>query len=320
MRHFLLGVIALVCFSLSACSKQDNNVVQGYIEGDLVYLAPSQSGHLLKLSAHRGDSVKAGAALFSLDLQPESDSLAQATATLQQAKATLKDMQLGERPDAINEILANIAMTQSSIDFYSKQEKRYEKLTQKSYGSQEDYDKNKNKHDMAVAKKANLEASLALAKLGGRDNQLKAQEQVVAANSASVAHATWQVSQKTQNAPTAGVIYDTYYAEGEWVPAGGAVASILSPKDIHVIFFIPETRLATVHVGDKMDVHCDSCKAVQAIVNYISNENEYTPPVIFSEDMREKLVYEVRASLPLDKALSYHPGQPVDVTLPAVNA
>jgi len=92
------------------------------------------------------------------------------------------------------------------------------------------------------------------------------------------------------------------------------VVSLLPPENIFVRFFVPETRLAEVHVGDKVALKCDRCPAgLAAIVSFISPQAEFTPPVIYSETSRAKLVYMVEARPPRAQAASINPGQPVAV-------
>jgi HlyD family secretion protein len=81
-----------------------------------------------------------------------------------------------------------------------------------------------------------------------------------------------------------------------------------------VRFFVPEPRLGAIQVGDQVDVSCDACPPeLTAVISYISPDAEYTPPVIYSREMRAKLVYLVEAKPTQPAAL--RPGQPVDVTL-----
>ena len=63
-------------------------------------------------------------------------------------------------------------------------------------------------------------------------------------------------------------------------------------------------------------MHCDGCGAdVAATVSYISEEPEYTPPVIYSNETRAKLVFMVEARPAGGAAPRLHPGQPVAVTV-----
>ena len=84
-----------------------------------------------------------------------------------------------------------------------------------------------------------------------------------------------------------------------------------------VRFFVPESRLGAVKVGQKVALACDGCGAeVNAAITFIATQAEFTPPVIYSKDNRSKLVYLVEARTAAADAAKLHPGQPVDVRLP----
>ena len=135
-----------------------------------------------------------------------------------------------------------------------------------------------------------------------------------------MAQAEWKLSQKIVNAPVGGLVNDTNYVVGEWVPAGRPVASLLPPANVKLRFFVPEARVATIRQGDAVNVSCDGCGApIRATVTYISAQAEYTPPVIYSQGTREKLVYMVEARPAIADATRLRPGQPVDV-MPGVPA
>jgi HlyD family secretion protein len=126
--------------------------------------------------------------------------------------------------------------------------------------------------------------------------------------------AQWRIDQRHVTAPSAGVVADVLARPGETIPAGGPVVSILPPENIFVRFFVPEPRLAEVHGGDKVTLLCDRCPAdFTATVSFISPQAEYTPPVIYSEASRAKLVYMVEARPPRERAPLINPGQPVAV-------
>jgi HlyD family secretion protein len=48
-------------------------------------------------------------------------------------------------------------------------------------------------------------------------------------------------------------------------------------------------------------------------VSFIYPQAEYTPPVIYSQDFRAKLIFMVEARFDPDTAKLLKPGQPVDV-------
>ena len=57
--------------NLMGCARQDSNQVQGYVEGEYVYVASPLSGTLESLCVQRGMNVKEGDPLFALDSTAE---------------------------------------------------------------------------------------------------------------------------------------------------------------------------------------------------------------------------------------------------------
>ena len=107
---------------------------------------------------------------------------------------------------------------------------------------------------------------------------------------------------------------DLLPARRDWCRPAGRWLSLLPPGNIKVRFFVPETELPRISLGEPVSIHCDGCKAeVPAQVTFISRSSEFTPPVIYSLDERSKLVFliEARTETPAELRV----GQPVDVRL-----
>ena len=141
-----------------------------------------------------------------------------------------------------------------------------------------------------------------------------AAEAEVRAREAALTRAEWELGQKRQQAPKTGLVFDTLYREGEWVPAGRPVVVLLPPENVKVRAFVPEKRIGTLHPGDEAQVAVDGlAKRFSGKVGYVSPRAEYTPPVIYSQESREKLVFMVEILFDLEAASALNPGQPVDV-------
>ena len=126
--------------------------------------------------------------------------------------------------------------------------------------------------------------------------------------------AQWNFDQKKQAAPQAGLVYDTLFREGEWVAAGKPVVVLLPPQNIKVRAFVPEPRVGSIHYGDPVEVAVDGVqKPFIGKVSDISPRAEYTPPVIYSRESRQKLVFMVESVFDPQVSVNLHPGQPVDV-------
>ena len=98
--------------------------------------------------------------------------------------------------------------------------------------------------------------------------------------------------------------------------AGSPVVRMLPPANVKVRFFVPQAVVGSLASGRPVAIQCDGCGAeIPAAISYISNEAEFTPPVIYSNETRSKLVFMVEARPSPDNATRLHPGQPVSVTL-----
>ena len=114
-------------------------------------------------------------------------------------------------------------------------------------------------------------------------------------------------------APAAGSVQDVYYEAGEVASAGAPVISLLPPDRRKVIFFVPEPARPGLAIGEELAISCDSCPAgLTARLSFLAREAEFTPPVIYSRDTRDKLVFRAEALLS-GAAAGLPLGQPVEV-------
>ena len=152
---------------------------------------------------------------------------------------------------------------------------------------------------------------------GSRPDEIRAAEHEAAAAREALAQADWKLRQKSVAATVSGTVTDTLFVRGEWVPSGAPVVSMLPPGNVKARFFVPETGLGRVKVGQGVKLACDGCRTpIDARITFIAPQAEFTPPVIYSKDNRAKLVFLVEARPAAADAARLHPGQPVDVTLP----
>jgi HlyD family secretion protein len=306
----------MVLLVLPGCSGSSTASYQGYIEGEFVYLSSSQPGHLEHLAVSRGDQVDGGKLLFSLEAIDEKAEQHQAQQQLSAAQAQLADLQTGKRAPEIAVIRAQLLQAQAAAQKSSQQRERDEAQYRSGGISREQLEATLAQASTDAAHVSELESQLDVARLPGRDQQLRAQNNQVQVALAVLAQADWKVDQKSVSAPKAGRVYDTMYREGEWVATGDPVVRMLPPQNIKVRFFVPESLLGILSIGGKVSLHCDGCTTdVPATITYVSSEAEYTPPVIYSNDTRGKLIYMIEAHPSPEDAVKLHPGQPLTVRL-----
>jgi HlyD family secretion protein len=288
---------------------------QGYAEADFVKVGPTLAGLLTSVFVERGVKVDRGARLFDQDDIADRAALDQAARQLRQTEAQLANLQSAGKPTEIQQAEANLADAQAARDKLWADLQRTERLLKSGTASVQLAEQQRADLRSAAAKIQGLEAALAqLRNPLGRESEIKAQQAAVEAAGAAVAMAQWRLDQRHVAAPAAGVVADVLARPGETMPAGGPVVSLLPPENIFVRFFVPEQMLATVHYGEQVKLVCDSCPAdLIATISFISPHAEYTPPVIYSETSRAKLVFRVEARPPPQHASLLNPGQPVAV-------
>lgn len=261
---------------IANCSRESPNEAQGYIEGRYTYMATPVSGVLKEMHVVRGERVKRGQILCVLEAQPESDAYKAALENLNQSIASR---------DAI---IANLAYAKITFQ-------RYKILVPKNAIQQSMLDSAKSTYDSTVAQLTQANAN-------------------IASETATLAQAAWTKDQKILSAPLDAIVFDTYFRLGEFTQANQAILSLLAPGDIKAIFYINESDLASIKLGDRVSVRCDRCSTTYlGRVSFISPSAEYTPPVIFSEKTNDKLIYRIEAEFDREDAYHLHPGQPVIV-------
>jgi len=280
-----------------------------------VKVGPTLAGLLTSVFVERGAKVSRGASLFDQDDIAGLAALEQTKRQLRQAEEQLANLGSGGKPTEIQQAEANLADAQAAQDKLRLDLGRTEKLLKSGNASMQFAEQQRADLRSATAKVQGLEAALAqLRNPLGRESEIKAQQAAVEAARAAVAMAQWRLDQRHVAAPAAGVVADVLARPGETMPAGGPVVSLLPPENIFVRFFVPEQLLAKVH--ERVKLLCDSCPAdLIATVSFISPQAEYTPPVIYSETSRAKLVYRIEARPPAKQAPLLNPGQPVAVRL-----
>lgn len=306
----------LLLLPWTGCSPATNNHWQGYIEAEFVRVSSPMAGALEQLQVKRGDRVKAGAPLFVLERASEQAAFKEASDRLEQARARLENLKKGKRPSEIASVEAKLAQAKVSLELSASELKRWEKLLETGVASHTEFDRVKMAYDRDRKSVEEWTSELATAQLGGRQDEIKAAEAEVAAGEATLQKAKWSLDQKSQPAPKDAMVFDTLYTQGEWVAAGYPVVSLLPAANLKVRFFVPETAVGSLRLGQNVAIKRDGAsQPVKGTINYIAPQSEYTPPVIYSQENRAKLVFMAEASFESPDPAILHTGQPVDVSL-----
>lgn len=282
----------------------------GYVEGDYVRIAPLAQAELRELPVARGDRVDAGQIVARMARRDAEIALAAAEAALAEALSQRDNLEQGRRPEEIRVLEAALQSAQAQSDEASKELTRQDNLRARSVVSQAQLDLAQSAADIARARVAEAEAQLNVARLPARPAEIAAAGAAATRAQAARDAAAWQLDQRDLTAPAPGVVFDILRNPGEIAGPAAPVISYLPDGAVKLRLYVPETRLAEIAIGDRLAVDCDGCTGAHARISYISDSPEFTPPVIYSRENRQKLVYLIEATPEAGSGLK--PGQIVD--------
>jgi HlyD family secretion protein len=310
----LVGVLfVLVLMTFPANQNAD---FPGYMEADLVLVGSEQGGRVATLSVDEGDHVKQGDPIFTLESSEQEASVAAAKARVDEAEARLADARAElQRPGEIEVLEASLNEAKAMLQVASNNLDRARTLFAKGWITKAQLDDTVAQHDRNAAAVAEAEKRINAAKLPGRSDMIAA----AAANAEAARHALNEAEKNYGKrqvfAPAEGTVEEVYFRPGEVVNAGQAVVALLPPRNLKVRFFVAEPVRASLQIDQTVNISCDGCPAdLHAKINFIARDAEFTPPVIFSREQRQKLVFLVEAR-PEGEASALTAGQPVTVTL-----
>lgn len=306
--------LVLMGAALSSCGEAPAPGWSGYGEGDYIYVSAPVAGRLAALSVLPGQEVARGAPLFALDADAEQAARAEEEARVAQAQAQAANTGKGRRTDEIAVVQAQLAQARAQAELAAADLARQQQLVAQGFITPARLDDAKTTLAQAQARVAELSASLQVARLPSRSDEQQAARASADAAAQALRAQAWRVRQMQQEAPAAARVADTYFRVGEWVNAGVPVVSLLPDGATKARFFVPEAELGSIAAGQAVTLSCDGCGApIPARITRIATQAEYTPPVIFSNAQRAKLVFMIEARPEPAEGKRLKPGQPLDV-------
>jgi HlyD family secretion protein len=308
-----LGI--LVALLLGACGSSDQAHYQGWVEADLLFIAPDDAGRVERLAVRTGDMVAGGAALFTVDTDIQESDMRAGAAAVAEAKARLARLEAAQqRPAEVAVLEAQLHRVEASLKLSTAELERQQALASRGIAAaaQLDTARANNERDRAMLEE--IRGQIVVAKMASREEEIVAARQALAAAEAKQAANKSRLERRMVTSPVAGVVQQVYYRVGEVAPAGKPVLSILPEANVKIRFYIPQAELPRISIGQQVAIRCDGCtNDLTARVEFIARSAEFTPPVIYSLEERAKLVFLVEARPERPQALRV--GQPVQVAV-----
>ncbi len=307
-------MIALALLLVSCGEEALDNTLQGYVEGKQLNLAPRSAGIVTGLNVKEGDKVQAGVLLFAVDSERAQAQLDEAIAGSAAAEAQLLNLQKGGRPEEIRAAEEALREAEAAYVLAQQNYERTKNLVERGVASTAKLDQDRAALDASRARVTEAQSRLAIVQLPARPDVIDAARREVEARKSAIIGAQTELRDRSVLAPVSGRIETIYRRVGEVAGPTQPVLALLPPDQKRIRFFVAEAVLPQVHHGGRVVFSCDGCDTnLGGEIIFISDQAEFTPPVIFSDNSREKLVYMIEA-MP-DDPEKFLDGQPVGVTL-----
>lgn len=318
-----VALLALACATVAATLAGCNDdreaaELPGYIEADLTSVASPVSGTLTALKVREGQQVKPGQPLYTLESARERAQLEEATAREQQAKAQSSNLSKGAREAEVEQLRARLRQAQAQFAQTQLQLRKTEALVKGNFISEMQLENDRTQVAIARSQVEDARAAIDSAQQGARaDEQRAAQASTIAAQ-ANVRQIEWLLQQKQVDAPVNGVVQEIYVRQGELAQSGAAVLTLLHTDTQKVRFFIPNDLRPRFMPGTAIEIKVSGCDALlHASISRVSARPEYTQPLMFGPELRDRLSFLTEARLENKGGCSAPPGTPVGVRVPA---
>jgi HlyD family secretion protein len=274
----------------TACTEKNSVSYQGYAEGEYLIISSAVGGALEKLNVDKGDSVKGGDILFTIEDDFNSAALSAAKAGEIAATAELADAKSGARVEELAIIRSRLAGAEAALRLSSAQLARDETQFRSGSVTQARLDQSRAAFEQNDAMVKTIRDELKAANLASRPERIKALEARLSAAKAAVSQAEWNLSKNKVISPADGIITEVIRREGEILTAGAPALQILREERIKARFFVPYEKVSRHRIGD-LFIAKDVEASLPCRLSYISPKPEYTPPVIYSNSTNKKLAF-----------------------------
>ncbi|MDC9594429.1 HlyD family secretion protein [Xenorhabdus sp. IM139775] len=309
----ILLIIFLIAMAVFFRSHNQELLLQGEVDAPEVIIASKAAGRVVKVHVERGDNVKAGQLMVSLDSPELAAKVASVQALRDQAKAKLELSLHGTSEENIRSLAAAFAQAQSGYKNAQREFDRLKNMSTKGYVSATELDNARSTRDIAYQKMLGAKAELDEGKKGDRI-ELRHQYQA-ALNEAEenlreleIQHDDLQVK-----APINGEVGPLPAEEGQLFNASSPLATLVRISEAYFVYNLRENILANVRKGDKITLHVPALgnKQIEAEIRYIAPMGDYaTKRATRATGDFDLRTFEVRL----------YPLQPVDGLRPGMSA
>lgn len=311
---FLSSTLLLLIFTSCERVKYDK-LATGYIDADYVYISASATEKIREIYVQKGSAIKIGDKLFEMENYKETAFLGTNENLDNALQNYIIDIKKGARPQEILQWQNALNSIKELVILAGLQRKMYEFLsTRNAAADQYFWWARQSEYALTALSKA-IETHIDYIQLPERPDKIAAFEMADNALKSMVPYTKYQLQETIQLSPCNATVFDIFYRKGELVQAGKPVIMLLPDDNLKAVFYVNASNIKRISLGDKVKVYFseESKDFIQAQVNYISPNVQYTDPLIYSLKHNDKLIYMIEAKFSSSNKLKLHPGEVVSV-------
>ena len=270
--------------------------IYGNIDIRKADLAFNEQERIAQVLVEEGDRVTAGQVLARLQTNRLEAQIRETQAKNAAQQEVVKRLEAGTRRQEIEQARAEVAAARALVKNAMKNYERVRKTAGAGATSQQALDNAQALLDVDQAQLNVKEKALNLALEGPRKEDIAAAKNTLKALEASLSLLHIRLSDMALTAPEPGVIQNRILEPGEMASPNRPVVTLALTDPKWVRAYVPEPYLGRINLGMKAKILSDSFpgQAFEGWIGFISPVAEFTPKTVETEDLRTKLVYEVR--------------------------
>ena len=312
----VLTVVLMIRWFLKANGNQSASELRIYGNIDIrkANLAFNEQERIDQVLVEEGDRVTEGQVLARQQTNRLEAQIREIQAKIAAQQEVVKRFEAGTRPQEIEQARAEVAAARAQVKNTMKSYERIRQTSKAGATSQQALDNIRAQLDVDQAQLTVKEKALNLALEGPRKEDIAAAKNNLETLKASLSLLKIRLSDMTLTSPSAGVIQNRILEPGEMADPNRPVVTMALTDPKWVRAYVPEPDLGRINLSMKAEILSDSFpnQKFEGWVGFISPVAEFTPKTVETEDLRTKLVYEVRVYVHDSKDL-LRLGMPVTV-------
>lgn len=301
----LIAVVAWTAWERFRANGQDEVLASGNgrIEATEIDVATKYPGRVEEILVKEGDFVRKGQVLARMQTDEIKAQLDEARAQHQKALHAVAgaEAQVRMREADLAAAQAVVVQREGDLDNARRRLARTASLAKEGYVSaqQRDDDRAAVRNMRAAVAMARAQVVAAQSAIATAKAEVTGAESSVAALAATIARIEADLADSTLKAPVSGRVQYLVAHPGEVLGGGGKVLNMIDLSDIYMTFFLPETTVGKVALGDDVRIVLDAAPqyVIPANVSFVSSVAQFTPKTVETADERQKLMFRVKARI-----------------------